>query len=590
MAIKRNAVDIVIVGLGWTGRIMAKELASTGLKIVVLERGRPRDTSPDFLDPQIHDEVKYALRYNLFQNVRRETLTFRNTSSQTALPMRQLGSFLPGDGAGGAGVHWNGVTWRWLEWDHKARSQTEHRFGKKVIPTDMHLQDMPVSYQELEPYYDHFEKICATSGKAGHIGGNKVDGGNLFEGERKAEYPNPPMLMTQAMTMFDKAARDLGYHPFPQPSSNASQNYTNPDGVAYGQCHYCGYCERFGCEVNAKASPHFTVIPLAQQAQNVEFRYLSTVLKVNLDKAKKRATSVIYADALGQEVEQPAQLVILSAFALWNVHLMLLSGIGRAYDPRSGRGVVGRNYAYQMNSGATGFFAEDVVVNPFMTAGALGMSLDDFNGDNYDVGKAGYIGGGGINCNNSSGRPILYHPTPSGTPRWGSAWKKAVVENYNHAIPVGNQGSVMAYRQNYLDLDPTYKDAFGRPLMRMTFDFQENEVRQGRALSDVCANVLHEMGAQKVDKGMPPVPYSIVPYQSTHNTGGAVFGDHPETSAVNRYLQSWDVHNVFVTGACVLPQNAGKNPTGLVGALAYWAVDAIKNRYLKHPGPLVQHA
>jgi gluconate 2-dehydrogenase alpha chain len=78
-----------------------------------------------------------------------------------------------------------------------------------------------------------------------------------------------------------------------------------------------------------------------------------------------------------------------------------------------------------------------------------------------------------------------------------------------------------------------------------------------------------------------------VPYQSTHNTGGAIMGADPKTSAINRYLQSWDVPNVFVIGASAFPQNAGYNPTGTVGALAFVAADAIINQYLKAPGPLV---
>ena len=94
------------------------------------------------------------------------------------------------------------------------------------------------------------------------------------------------------------------------------------------------------------------------------------------------------------------------------------------------------------------------------------------------------------------------------------------------------------------------------------------------------------MGADRVVRRAPPRRYSIVPYQSTHNTGGAVLGTDPRTSALNRFTQCWDVSNVFVTGACAFPQNAGKNPTGPVGALAYWSVDAIK-RYLRSPGPLV---
>jgi len=587
MATKLNPVDIVIVGFGWTGGILAKELASTGLKIVALERGGPRSTDPDFLDPQVHDELRYAIRYEMFQNTNKETLTFRNNSGQSALPMRKLGSFLPGTGVGGAGVHWNGVTWRWLEWDHQAYSQTVGKYGAKIIPADMQLQDWPMTYDELEPYYDTFEKTAGISGQAGNLNGKKIPRGNFFEGSRKNDYPNPPLLQSQSMLMFEKAANDLGYHPFFNPAANASQPYTNPDGVEFGACHYCGFCERFGCEVNAKGSPHFTVIPLAMKNPNFELRTRSTVLKVNMDSDGKKATGVTYLNAVGQEFEQPAEMVILSAFALWNVHLMLLSGIGKKYDAETGKGVVGRNYAYQGGGGASVFFDKDIITNPFMGSGANGMTLDDYNGGSYDFEKEGYIGGGGISCSTSGGRPIQYHPTPKGTPRWGSEWKQAIVDHYNHSANVGNQGSVMAYKQNYLDLDPTYTDAFGRPMMRMTFDFQDNEKKQMNGAADIAVKIGQAMGGVKVEKSLPAMPYSIVPYQSTHNTGGAVMGADPETSAVNKYLQVWDAPNVFVNGACLFPQNAGKNPTGPVGALAYWMADAIKDKYLKNPGKLV---
>jgi gluconate 2-dehydrogenase alpha chain len=586
MTTKLRSADIVIVGLGWTGGILAKELADTGLSIVVLERGAPRDTNPDFMYPTVHDELRYAQRHELMQNVSRETLTFRNTASEIALPMRQLGSFLPGEGVGGAGVHWNGATWRWLPWDQEPLKLTLARYGRAAIPLDMNLQDWGLSYDELEPHYDKFEFLCGISGKAGNLRGEKIAGGNVFEGPRQREYPNPPMIQTQAGALFEKAAKGLGYHPFPQPSANASQPYVNPDGVAYGACHYCGYCERFGCEVNAKASPHFTVIPLAAKKSNVEMRTNTRVLKVNLDAAKNRAESVTYIDASGREFEQPGDIVILAAYALGNVHLMLWSGIGRPYDPVTGEGVVGRNYAYQIGSGATVFFDERTWMNPFMAAGALAMVIDDFNTGSFDHGKEGFIGGGGISTPSTTGRPIGFRPVPPGTPAWGTEWKRAVVRHYNHTLAINNQGSVMAYRQNYLDLDPTYRDRYGRPLLRMTFDFHTNEKKQANYIADICVKIGQAMGADRVVRRAPPQRYSIVPYQSTHNTGGAVLGIDPRTSALNRFTQSWDVPNVFVTGACAFPQNAGKNPTGPVGALAYWTVDAIK-RYVKSPGPLV---
>src|SRR5499426_1134452 len=338
MPTRLREVDVIIVGLGWTGGILAKELSEAGMRVVALERGIMRTTNPDFAIPQVRDELKYVVRQSLMMNPARETLTFRNRKADTALPMRQLGSFLPGEGVGGAGVHWNGVTWRWLPWDHEPLKLTLASYGRSVIPPDMQLQDWGVSYDELEPYYDKFEYLCGVSGKAGNLRGQKIEGGNVFEGPRQREYPNPPMIQTHAGALFEKAAKSLGYHPFPGPSANMSQPYVNPDGVAFGACHYCGYCERFGCEVNAKASAHFTVIPLAAQKNNVEMRTNARVMKVNLDTAKTRAESVTYIDAAGREFEQPGELVVLCAYALGNVHLMLLSGIGKPYNPATGDG------------------------------------------------------------------------------------------------------------------------------------------------------------------------------------------------------------------------------------------------------------
>jgi gluconate 2-dehydrogenase alpha chain len=124
--------------------------------------------------------------------------------------------------------------------------------------------------------------------------------------------------------------------------------------------------------------------------------------------------------------------------------------------------------------------------------------------------------------------------------------------------------------------------------MRMTFDFPENDVRMANYIADRATEIARLMGGETVVREGRSTPYSIVPYQTTHNTGGAVMGDNPKTSAVNRYLQSWDVPNVFVQGASAFPQNPGYNPTGTVGALAYWSAKAIREQYLRAPGPLVR--
>jgi gluconate 2-dehydrogenase alpha chain len=589
MATKLKEVDAVIVGLGWTGGILAKELSAAGLKVVALERGGARSTEADFQVPQVRDELRYVIRHDLMMNTARDTLTVRNDPSQTALPMRRLGSFLPGDGVGGSGVHWSGHTWRWSDMELKVRSMYEQRYGKKHIPEDMTIQDWGISYDELEPYYEKFERVAAVSGKAGNLQGKIVPGGNPFEAPRANEYALPPLTPLHTQERFRKAAADLGYHPFPRPSANASRAYTNPDGSRFGACQYCGHCQRFGCEANAKGSAHITVIPIAMRNPNFELRTHAWATKVLKDPAAKRVSGVAYTNVLtGEEYEQPAQMVLLCAYALNNVHLMLLSGIGAPYDPASGKGVIGRNYCYQTGASATLFF-EGEHFNPFMSAGGSSTTIDDFNQNwEADRGKHGYVGGfivaGGFN----SALPIGYRPVPAGTPPWGTAWKAATAKWYDTAMQIGMSGNVMAHRHNYLDLDPTYRNAFGLPLMRMTFDYKDNEHRIGRHAAQVINDIAKSMNPTHLNPAVARTePWTVVPYQSTHNTGGTIMGTSPETSALNKYLQSWDAHNLFVVGANVFPHNSVYNPTGPVGALAYWTADAIKNKYVRSPGLLV---
>jgi gluconate 2-dehydrogenase alpha chain len=271
---------------------------------------------------------------------------------------------------------------------------------------------------------------------------------------------------------------------------------------------------------------------------------------------------------------------------LYNVQIMLHSGIGKPYDARNNTGVVGRNFTQQITSTVQSFF-DNKNFNPFIAAGAIGMCIDDYNGDNFDHGPHGFVGGGYMGMVQPNARPILTTPVPPGTPAWGAGWKKAIKDNYLSSILPATHGSHYSYRQNYLDLDPTHTDRFGRPMMRLTMDFYENEHKMTTFLTDKLAEIVQKMGARQAVKAPRLGHYSSVPYQTTHTCGGAVMGTDPTTSALNRYLQSWDVPNVFVMGATAFPQNAGYNPTGTVGALAYWAADAIKTQYLKNPGPLV---
>jgi gluconate 2-dehydrogenase alpha chain len=573
MATKLPKTDVVIIGLGWAGSIIANELADEGLNIVGIERGPWRDTARDFNVATITDELRYVQREELMLRTRQNTCTMRNNPSQTALPMRSWGSFHPGNGTGGAGNHWAGITFRFQPEEFRLRSHLTERYGANAISSDLSLQDWGMDWDEIEKHYMQFERVAGTSGKAGVINGVKQAGGNQFEGSRSGEYPTPPMKQPYGPTLFAEAARNMGYNAFAVPSSLVSEAYTNPYGVTMGPCTFCGYCTNYGCANYSKASAITTVLPALMRKPNFTAHTSSEVLQV-------------LTDSTGDEWEQPADLVIVAAYTFENVRLMLLSNIGKAYDPVTNTGTTGRNYAYQTANGVTLFF-DDKNFNPFIGAGAVGMGIDDFNNDNFDHSGLGFFGGGSIRVTPIGAAPINSRPVPPGTPKWGSDWKKATVKNYLSTMSIGCEASSYTQRTNYLSLDPNYKDPHGRPLLRITFDFPENDLRMAQYCTGKVAEIAKTMNPRQIVSKPTSGHWNSVPYQSSHVCGGFVMGADPSNSSVNKHLQVWDVPNLFVVGASAFPQNPGYNPTGTVGALAFKAAHDIRQYYLKRPGEMI---
>lgn len=570
MATTLDKVDVVTVGVGWTGGIIAAECAKEGLKVMGLERGKERSTE-DY--SMVHDEYRYAIRYELMQDLSKETITFRNSRNQKALPMRQLGSFLLGEGLGGAGTHWNGQTWRFLPYDFEIKSMTDAKYGANKLPAEYTLQDWGITYDELEPYFDKFEKTAGISG----------EDKNPFWGKRSSDYPTPAMKKTPLLSKFETATSNLGYTPFMMPSANLSEAYENPDGQQIGACQYCGFCERFGCEYGAKTSPEITVVPAARETGNYDIRFNSNVVEVM--KEGDRVTGVRFIDTVTfEEFIQPAEVVVLTSYVMNNAKLLMVSEIGQMYDPETGQGSLGKNYAYQILPGASGFFEDQM--NIFMGAGALGMTIDDFNGDAFDHSDLDFIHGGSISMTQTGARPIATNPLPPDTPAWGAEFKKASIENYTRTLSVGSQGASIPHRDNYLTLDGTYKDIYGMPLLQLTYNFTDQDRALHKYITEKTTEIMQEMGAKTVVGRSPISDYDIVPYQTTHNTGGTIMGGDPATSVVNNYLQHWDMENLFVVGAGNFAHNGGYNPTGTVGALAYRCAEGII-KYSKDGGSLV---
>jgi gluconate 2-dehydrogenase alpha chain len=567
--------DVVIVGVGAAGGILAAELGKAGMKVIGLERG-PRLETKDF-SPQ--DELRYFQRQDLRPHPKRQPVTWRPNANARATPIPTQSY---GNQAGGGTVHYGAVSWRLHEDDFRARSQTIERYGASAIPEDSSLVDWPLSYADLEPYYDRAEYELGVSGKAGNLQGRKVDGGNVFEAPRRRDYPLPPLLADQSGVNFDAGARNLGYHPFSTPRAILSQPYNGRPA-----CSYCGFCQAFGCHIGAKSSILVTKLPEADATGNFKLITGAMCYRVNSDNSG-RATGVSYYGSDGSSDNTiEAELVILSPFIYDNTRLLLLSKTdkfpnGLAHSSSH----LGKHLMTHFRP--TVFFTfDDRHINIYMGPSAQKHSIDDFNADNFDHAGLGFIRGAQISVSTVGleGGPIGASgmTPPPGVPRWGAAYRDFLAKYYARHASIVAQTEDLPYAHQTIDLDPNVRDAWGLPAPRMTYDWRRpNELARAEFMLKKIEELARAMGASQVwraprGSGAP----------AGHHEGGTRMGSDPKTSVVNRYGQSWDIPNLFILGSSTFPSQSSFNPTLTIQALAYMSADAIITRYKKNPGPLL---
>src|SRR6202163_2686190 len=371
--------DVVIVVMGAVGGVMAAELGKAGMKVIGLERG-PRLKTADF---QL-EELRYFQRQDLRPNIKRAPVTWRPNANSRANPTPNQNN---GNQAGGGTVHYGALSWRLHEGDFRARSQTIERYGAAAIPEDSSLTDWPLSYADLEPFYDRAEYELGVSGKAGNLQGQKVAGGNPFEAPRKREYPLPPLQVDQAGAIFEAAAQKLGHHPFSSPRAIVSQTYQGRPA-----CSYCSFCQSFGCFIGSKSSILVTKLPEADATGNFRLVTGAMCYRVNSDNSG-RATGVSYYGPDGSDNTIEAEIVILTPFIYDNTRLLLLSKTARFPDGlANSSGHLGRHLMTHFRARAMVAF-DDRHANVYMGPSAQKHSIDEFNADNVDHKDLGFIRG-----------------------------------------------------------------------------------------------------------------------------------------------------------------------------------------------------
>ncbi len=562
--------DVVIIGYGAAAGPISTELAKAGYSVVALDRGEYRTT--DDFSGRTFDTLRFVQRAELVPSSSEVAMTFRTDDKSVARPAANRMANM----VGGASVHWSGQSWRYYEDDFRVRSTIDEMYGPERLgyleEDGANIQDWPITYDDLEPYYEKTEHHVGIGGFPGNIQGKirpvNPDEGNPYEAPRQNDFPMRPLRDNATDITFREGALELGLKPFHVATAINTEPYTNPDGNERPACSYCAFCTSYGCWNDSKGSSLVSLLPTALETGNMEVRANSHVLRINHEDG--RAVSVDYIDLITGEMHtQPGDIFYMGAYTYQNVRTLLYSGI-------TGGGQVGKYFINRAGPSVSAYF-DDRYLNGWAGPAVQRQGLDDYNGENAAEEKMQlsdedfFIRGGFI------GSPSQRHPLeayrihPPDVPRWGQGYKDYWKENFNRIISLQILQEPMPYESSYIDLDPNYVDRFGVPAARVHRQVKQNEIRMSRFIFQKATEILQAAGAARVWGNEMPSPSASM----THDCGGLRMGDDPSMSATNKYGQLWEVPNILIGGGSLLPTMSGHNPTETIWTLSYWTADAV---------------
>jgi choline dehydrogenase-like flavoprotein len=438
---------------------------------------------------------------------------------------------------GSGTVTYGAMAWRFQPVDFHLKT----RYG--AVPGSS-LDDWPVSYDELEPYYWKAEYEIGVAGDPTN---------DPFVPPRKNPYPMPAFSYNREGILLEKAAKRLGLHPFPIPMLRNSVPY---NGRA--ACIRMRTCIGFTCPVGAKAGTQNTVIPAALKTGNCELRINCMVSEILVDDRGK-AKGIKYFDADNKLQEQTSDLVVVSASASETARL-LLNSKSKLFPNGAGNnnGWVGRNIQDHAYSGAYGLFEDEVYddVGP----GAC-IAINDFNHRDPD------IIGGGVLCNEFIRMPYAFTSIrPPGSRTWGKAHKDFQRQYFKRHIAIHGPVQEMPVFEKRIEVDPVVRDFWGIPVVRFSGLRHDNDIKVAQFLADKAEAWLKEAGAVQTWQSVPG-------RQSTpgqHQSGTCRMGNDPDTSVTNKYGQLHEIDNIFIADGSLHVTNGGYNPALTILALGYW--------------------